>query len=65
MTMAGRVGVSRPDPADPSPLRIDAGLVRTMLVSFLRDETLRTGLRPPLHINRPRSTACVVDCRSV
>ena len=45
MTMAGRVGVIRPDPADPGPLRIDAGLVRTMLVSFLRDETLRTGLR--------------------
>lgn len=45
MTMAGRVGVIRPDPADAGPLRIDAGLVRTMLVSFLRDETLRTGLR--------------------
>jgi len=40
-----RVGSLRPDPADPSPLRIDTGLVRTMLTSFLRDETLRTGLR--------------------
>jgi len=40
-----RVGPSRPDPADASPLRIDERLVRTMLVSFIRDETLRTGLR--------------------
>ncbi|GAC1490179.1 MAG: NAD+ synthase [Candidatus Limnocylindrales bacterium] len=40
-----RIGSLRPDPADPAPLRIDTGLVRTMLTSFLRDETLRTGLR--------------------
>lgn len=40
-----RVGSRRPDPGDPSPLRIDTALVRTMLTSFLRDETLRTGLR--------------------
>ena len=47
MTIADteRVGSRRPDPGDPSPLRIDTGLVRTMLTSFLRDETLRTGLR--------------------
>ncbi len=47
MTLADieRVGPLRPDPADPSPLRIDEALVRTMLVSFLRNETLRTGLR--------------------
>ena len=47
MTIADveRVGARRPDPGDPSPLRIDTGLVRTMLTSFLRDETLRTGLR--------------------
>lgn len=40
-----RTGSLRPDPADLSPLRIDTGLVRLMLTSFLRDETLRTGLR--------------------
>jgi len=47
MTLADteRIGALRPDPADPRPLRIDTGLVRTMLTSFLRDETLRTGLR--------------------
>ena len=30
-------------PGDLSPLRIDEALVRTMLVAFLRDETLKTG----------------------
>jgi NAD+ synthase len=40
-----RVGSLRPDPADPSPLGIDTKLVRTMLTSFLRDETVRTGFR--------------------
>jgi NAD+ synthase len=40
-----RVGAVRPDPGDPSPLRIDEALVRRMLVSFLRDETAKVGLR--------------------
>ena len=32
-------------PGDLSPLRIDEALVRTMLVAFLRDETLKTGAK--------------------
>ncbi len=39
-----RVGAIRPDPRDPSPLRIDERLVRRMLVSFLREETAKVGL---------------------
>lgn len=31
-------------PGDPTPLAIDVGLVRRMLVSFLRDETRKSGL---------------------
>src|SRR5512138_3896417 len=38
-----RVGAIRPDPNDPSPLRIDEALVRKMLVAFLRDETKKSG----------------------
>jgi NAD+ synthase len=33
--------LSRPDPKDPTPLRIDEQLVRKMLVGFLRDETAK------------------------
>jgi NAD+ synthase len=40
-----RTGVIRPDPSDPSPLRIDEALVRKMLVLFVRDETAKAGLR--------------------
>ena len=40
-----RTGVIRPNPKDPSPLRIDEVLVRKMLVSFIRDETAKAGLR--------------------
>jgi NAD+ synthase len=40
-----RTGVIRPDPKDPSPLRIDEALVRKMLVLFIRDETAKAGLR--------------------
>ena len=40
-----RTGVIRPDPKDPSPLRIDEALVRKMLVSFVRDETVKAGLK--------------------
>jgi len=35
----------RPDPRDPSPLRIDEALVRKMLVGFLRDETAKARVR--------------------
>ena len=38
-----RVGAIRPDPNDPSPLRIDEALVRRMLVAFLRQETAKSG----------------------
>src|SRR5436309_10853361 len=40
-----RTGVIRPDPNDPSPLRIDEVLVRKMLVLFIRDETWKTRLK--------------------
>ena len=40
-----RTGVIRPDPKDASPLRIDEALVRKMLVSFVRDETVKAGLK--------------------
>src|SRR5438094_1868212 len=40
-----RTGVIRPDPNDPSPLRIDEVLVRKMLVLFIRDETTKARLR--------------------
>lgn len=40
-----RVGAIRPDPRDLSPLRIDERLVRRMLVSFLKEETAKAGLR--------------------
>jgi NAD+ synthase len=40
-----RTGVIRPDPTDPSPLRIDEVLVRKMLVLFIRDETAKARLR--------------------
>src|SRR5438445_7425692 len=40
-----RTGVIRPDPKDPSPLRIDEVLVRKMLVLFIRDETTKARLR--------------------
>jgi len=40
-----RTGVIRPDPHDASPLRIDEVLVRKMLVLFIRDETVKTGLK--------------------
>ena len=44
MALAGeRIGSIRPDPKDPSPLRIDEALVRRMLVAFLRDETAKSG----------------------
>jgi NAD+ synthase len=39
-----RAGAIRPDPSDPSPLRIDEQLVRRMLVAFLRDEIRKSGL---------------------
>ena len=38
-----RIGAIRPDPKDPSPLRIDEALVRRMLVAFLRAETAKSG----------------------
>jgi NAD+ synthase len=40
-----RIGAIRPDPHDPSPLRIDEALVRRMLVAFLREETAKSGHR--------------------
>ncbi len=46
MSLVGeRIGAIRPDPGDPSPLRIDEVLVRKMLVSFLREETKKSGHR--------------------
>lgn len=46
MSLAGeRIGAIRPDPHDPSPLRIDEALVRRMLVAFLREETAKSGHR--------------------
>ncbi|HYK99390.1 MAG TPA: NAD+ synthase [Candidatus Acidoferrales bacterium] len=38
-----RIGAIRPEPNDPSPLRIDEALVRRMLVAFLRQETAKSG----------------------
>src|SRR5207302_533864 len=40
-----RTGLIRPDPKDPSPLRIDEVLVRKMLVLFIRQETNKARLR--------------------
>ena len=40
-----RVGAIRPDPNDLSPLRIDEALVHRMLVSFLREESAKSGHR--------------------
>jgi NAD+ synthase len=40
-----RLGAIRPDPKDPSPLRIDEVLVRRMLVAFIREETKKSGHR--------------------
>jgi len=46
MSLVGeRIGSIRPDSRDPSPLRIDEVLVRKMLVSFLREETKKSGHR--------------------
>jgi NAD+ synthase len=46
MALAGeRIGSLRPDPNDLSPLRIDEALVRRMLVTFLREETGKSGHR--------------------
>jgi len=39
-----RTGIIRPDPKDPSPLRIDEALVRKMLVLFIRDEIAKAHL---------------------
>jgi NAD+ synthase len=38
-----RIGAIRPDPADLSPLRIDEALVHRMLVSFIREESAKSG----------------------
>ena len=44
MALAGeRIGAIRPDPNDPTPLRIDEALVHRMLVAFLREETAKSG----------------------
>jgi len=43
--VAAHIGAIRPDPADPSPLRIDEVLVRRMLVAFLREESRKSGHR--------------------
>jgi NAD+ synthase len=43
--VAEHIGAIRPDPADPSPLRIDEALVRRMLVAFLREESRKSGHR--------------------
>jgi NAD+ synthase len=40
-----RTGVIKPDPRDPSPLRIDEVLVKKMLVLFLREETAKAGMK--------------------
>ena len=46
MALAGeRIGAIRPDPNDPSPLRIDEALVHRMLVAFLKEETAKSGHR--------------------
>jgi NAD+ synthase len=45
VTVATRIGAIRPDPSDPSPLRIDEVLVRRMLVAFLREEAKKSGHR--------------------
>jgi NAD+ synthase len=45
VTVATRIGAIRPDPGDPSPLRIDEVLVRQMLVAFLREEARKSGHR--------------------
>jgi NAD+ synthase len=45
MSVAERIGAIRPDPSDPTPLRIDEALVRRMLVAFLREETRKSGHR--------------------
>jgi NAD+ synthase len=45
VTVAERVGAIRPDPGDPSPLRIDEALVRRMVIAFLREETRKSGHR--------------------
>jgi NAD+ synthase len=45
VSVAERIGAIRPDPDDPTPLRIDEALVRRMLVAFLRDETKKSGHR--------------------
>jgi NAD+ synthase len=45
VTVATRIGAIRPDPGDPSPLRIDEALVRRMLVAFLREEAKKSGHR--------------------
>ncbi len=55
-----RTGVIRPDPADASPLRIDEVLVRKMLVSFLREETRKSGhLRVVLAVSGGIDSAAV------
>jgi len=38
-------GAIRPDPSDPSPLRIDEVLVRKMLAAFIRQESAKSGHR--------------------
>jgi len=43
--VAEHIGAIRPDPVDPSPLRIDEALVRRMLVAFLREESKKSGHR--------------------
>ena len=45
MAVRERPGTLRPDPHDPTPLRIDEALVRRMLVAFLREETAKSGHR--------------------
>lgn len=43
--MKGAPPAAGPRPGDLSPLRIDEALVRQMLVSFLRDETAKAGMK--------------------
>jgi NAD+ synthase len=45
VTVVTRIGAIRPDPGDPSPLRIDEALVRRMLVAFLREEAKKSDHR--------------------
>jgi len=45
VTVADRIGAIRPDPGDPTALRIDEALVRRMLVAFLREEAKKSGHR--------------------